>query len=425
MIRNPIKPIYILVLAAALALSACGSSEPEADGHAEEHEHGATESQDEAVKGPHGGRLLEDGDFALEVTIFERGIPPEFRLYATANGKPVSAKDVQASIKLSRINGQAGGKTDEHVFIAHDDYLVSPAEVYEPHSFAVTVQASHAGKQHGWTYDSPEGRVSIDADMANAQGLVTAAVGGGAISESLSLYGSIQANGERVRAVTARYPGIVKSVAVKLGDTVQAGDVLATVESNESLQVYAVTAPLAGTITQRNTNPGQATDAAPLFEVADFSSVWAELSVFPRDRARLKLGQTAQLSASDGDAQGTSSVSFVSATGTGNQALLARVVLDNAEGQWTPGQFVNARVAVNETPVKLRVPLAALQKYRDWDVVFVADGEAYQAQPLELGRRDAEYAEVLSGIASGAQIVVANSYLVKADIEKSGASHDH
>ncbi len=419
------KPTSILVLAAALALSACGSSESGAGAHADEHGHGAAESHDEAVKGPHGGRLLEDGNFALEVTIFERGVPPEFRLYATANGKPVPAKDVQASIRLSRIDGQPGGKTNEHIFTAQDDYLVSPAEVYEPHSFAVTVRASNAGKQHEWTYDSPEGRVSIDADMATAQGLLTAAVGGGAISESLSLYGSIQANGERVRAVAARYPGIVKSVAVKLGDTVQAGDVLATVESNESLQVYAVTAPLAGTITRRNTNPGQATDAAPLFEVADFSSVWAELAVFPRDRARLKLGQTAQLSASDGDAQGTGSVSFVSAMGVANQALLARVVLDNATGQWMPGQFVNARVAVNETPVKLRVPLSALQTFRDWDVVFVADGETYQAQPLELGRRDAEYAEVLSGVDAGAQIVVANSYLVKADIEKSGATHDH
>jgi cobalt-zinc-cadmium efflux system membrane fusion protein len=43
---------------------------------------------------------------------------------------------------------------------------------------------------------------------------------------------------------------------------------------------------------------------------------------------------------------------------------------------------------------------------------------------LELGRRDARAVEVLKGLEPGAEYVVANSYLVKADIEKSGASHD-
>jgi membrane fusion protein, heavy metal efflux system len=71
------------------------------------------------------------------------------------------------------------------------------------------------------------------------------------------------------------------------------------------------------------------------------------------------------------------------------------------------------------------VPLAALQTFRDWDVVAVNDGELYQLQPVELGRRDGANVEVLSGLAPGARVVTANSYLVKADVEKSGASHDH
>jgi membrane fusion protein, heavy metal efflux system len=206
---------------------------------------------------------------------------------------------------------------------------------------------------------------------------------------------------------------------------VKAGQALATIESNESLQIYTVTAPIAGTVTARRTNPGEAAGSEPLFEIANLSTVWAELSVFPRDRGRLKLGQPVTISATDGVATGSGTLSYVSPLGAASQVLTARVVLDNADGVWTPGQFVNARITVGEAPAKVVVPLSALQSFRDWEVVFVTDGQHYQAQPVELGRRDTAQAEVLSGLEPGAQVVVQNSYLLKADIEKSGASHDH
>ncbi len=44
---------------------------------------------------------------------------------------------------------------------------------------------------------------------------------------------------------------------------------------------------------------------------------------------------------------------------------------------------------------------------------------------LELGRQDETWVEVLSGLKPGVQYVAENSYLIKADIEKSGASHEH
>jgi cobalt-zinc-cadmium efflux system membrane fusion protein len=191
------------------------------------------------------------------------------------------------------------------------------------------------------------------------------------------------------------------------------------------LQVYAVAAPIAGTVVARAINPGESAGAAPLFGIADFSSVQAELNVFPRDRGRLGSGQAVAVTAADGGAQGSGRIGYVAPVGTGNQALSARVVLDNPDGRWTPGQFVNAQVTVGETSVALLVPVAALQSFRDWDVVFVADGDHFQAQPVELGRNDGVNVEVLSGLKPGARIVIANSYLVKADIEKSGASHDH
>jgi cobalt-zinc-cadmium efflux system membrane fusion protein len=53
------------------------------------------------------------------------------------------------------------------------------------------------------------------------------------------------------------------------------------------------------------------------------------------------------------------------------------------------------------------------------------DGTLFEIAILELGRRDGEWAEVLSGLDAGQQYAAENSFIIKADILKSGASHDH
>jgi len=59
------------------------------------------------------------------------------------------------------------------------------------------------------------------------------------------------------------------------------------------------------------------------------------------------------------------------------------------------------------------------------DVVFVRSGDTYTARPVRLGARDAGKVEVLEGLTPGEQVVVEQSYVVKADIGKAGASHEH
>lgn len=415
--------LVLMTVVLALGLGACGRQH--ASDHDHGHEHGPEAAHGEMERGPHGGRLLRDGDFALELQIFEDGVPPEFRIYPTLRGAPIALGEVEARVKLSRIDGVPGGDPDVHVFTPKGDHLVGSMEVYEPHSFDVEVSATHAGKTHTWTFESHEGRVRIADDMAAASGVKAAAAGSGAIRETIGLYGVIQPNAHTQRDVGARYPGVVRSVDVRVGDAVAAGQRLATIESNESLQVYAVHAPISGTITRRHANPGESAGDEALFEVADFSTVWAQLTVFPRDRARLAAGQRVDVTAADGAARGSGRIGYVSPLGTESQALSARVELDNRDGAWTPGQFLDARVSVAETPARVVMPLDALQRFRDWDVVFVVEGDVYQAQPVTLGRRDDGNVEVTKGLAPGARVVVANSFLVKADVEKSGASHDH
>jgi cobalt-zinc-cadmium efflux system membrane fusion protein len=399
------------LLIALVVLAGCGrDTEPVADEHAEE-----------APTGPNGGRLLEDGEFTLELAIFESGVEPEFHAWASEGGEPLDPSDVSLTVELARL----GGRVDEIDFSPQTEFLRSNQVVEEPHSFDVTVVARHDGEEHRFEYESYEGRTTIAADVARDAGIGTATAGPGTISDVLVLYGAIGPDTTRIREVHARFPGLIRSVARNVGDSVRAGEVLATIESNESLQTYTATAPIAGTITQRHAAPGEQTDEESLFEIADFSSVWAELDVFSRDRARLREGLPVEITTDNGP-MATGAIAYLAPVGNrASQSLTARVVLNNADGRWTPGQFVEGRVTIATTPVDIAVPVSALQRFREFDVVFAQVDDTYEVRMLALGRRDANYVEVVEGLAPGTTYVTENSYLIKADIEKAGASHDH
>jgi cobalt-zinc-cadmium efflux system membrane fusion protein len=155
------------------------------------------------------------------------------------------------------------------------------------------------------------------------------------------------------------------------------------------------------------------------------SSVWAELAVFPRDRARVRPGAAVRVKSSDSDVVVEGKVDRVDVLAGANQAVTARVTLKNPNGELVSGGFVTAEVAVAERTVPLAVRTSGLQPFRDFTVVYEQVGETYEVRMLELGEQHGEWVEVLGGLEPGDRYVTENSYVIKADIEKSGASHDH
>ncbi len=112
-------------------------------------------------------------------------------------------------------------------------------------------------------------------------------------------------------------------------------------------------------------------------------------------------------------------------TTAANQAVNARAVLDNASGEFPPGTHVTGTIRVAEYTVPLAVKRSGLQAFRDFTVVYAQIGDEYEVRMLDLGRQDDEYIEVLGGLEAGTRYVTENSFVLKADIEKSGATHDH
>ncbi|WP_448505451.1 efflux RND transporter periplasmic adaptor subunit [Immundisolibacter sp.] len=325
-----------------LTLAACGGTAPESAAPGDPHAHADAQ---EPQKGPHDGRLLVDGDFVVELAIFEDGVPPEYRAWVTQKGEPAPPDAVQLSVELSRLDGEK----NQFRFAPQDDFLRGDGVVTEPHSFDVVVVAEHAGATHRWTYDSYEGRTTIPAASAEVAGIRIETAGPRLIRDVLPLYGQLTANPDAVREVGARFPGVIRSVNKSVGDSVKGGEVLARVESNDSLQVYAVTAPIGGTLTARMANPGEQAGASALFTVSDLSQLWAELSVFPRDLARIRVGQAVRLSALDGERSASGKIVRIAPAG-GNSGGALKVwarfdaSADTTAGDWTPGLYVNAEV---------------------------------------------------------------------------------
>lgn len=384
-------------------------------------ESSVTSEHTEPQKGEHGGTLLRDSKFALEITIFERGVPPQYRIWPSFNGQTVSPDEVDLTIRLNRLNNV----TDVIGFTPEADFLRGDMEIYEPHSFVVNVDAKFRGNNYSWAYDSFEGRTQISDDIINVSGVEVEKVGPATLRESVTAYGNIVADQAGLSHVSARFEGVIQSVNASLGETIKKGRRLATIEANDSLNSYNIVAPISGTIVERHANPGESTSGRTLFTILDTSVVWAELAIFPAVLPRVKIGSPVRIESALGDFGIDATISQFKPTISNDQSITARVRVDNQQGGLIPGSYVTAEIGVAEYEVPLAVKRSALQPFRDFTVVFAQYDDVYEVRMLDLGRQDDTWAEVLSGITPGTSYVTSNSYLIKADVEKSGASHDH
>lgn len=405
----------VSIASLALLLAACGGAPAPESGES----HGEAAAA-EYERGPHRGRMLRDGDFALEVTIFETNVPPQYRLYAYQGGKPLPASSVQATVQLKRLDGEV----NDFTFTPEGDYLTGSGEVTEPHSFDVEVKAQHAGKSHRWAFASYEGRTTIPAAAAQDAGVGVEAAGPAVVRNTVSLMGTVALDENRHAEIKARFPGIVRSVSVQQGQRVRRGQTLVVVEGNESMRTYPVVAPFDGVVLARNTNVGDVAGDNTLVELANLSEVWVELRAIGADAEKLAIGQEVEINSATGDSKTGGKIQTLLPLASG-QSVVARTSIDNAQGRWRPGMTVSAEVVVSAREVPLAVKESGLQRFRDFTVVFAQVGETYEVRMLELGERDGEYAEVLGGLKPGTRYVAEQSFLIKADVEKSGASHDH
>ena len=448
-------------------------------------------------QGPKGGKLFTMDGFGLEVTIFEAGVPPHFRLYLYEGGEPLQPSAAKVTITLTRL----GEPAQVYKFSPEAGYLISDQIVEEPHSFDGVITAEWKGEIIRWEYSQVEARVRMPDEMLKSIGVEIRTAGPAVIKPSLTLPGEIIFNEHNIVQVVPRLPGIVTAVERHHGQQVQKGEILAVIESqmlaelrsqhrvakkrlalaqttyererrlweekisakqdyliaqellneaeiavdlasvklkalgvqpesassSDTLARYEVRAPISGLIIDKTVALGQTLkEDDHIFVVADVSTVWTAITVYPKDLDVVKVGQKATVRATASGAEGTGVVTYITTLiGGQTRTATARIALENKDGRWRPGMFVHAELVAEEIEVPVAVVADAIQTLGEWTVVFGRYGEYFEARPLELGRSDGKIVEVLKGISAGEQYAAGNSFAIKAELGKYGATHDH
>ncbi len=506
--RNQAIAVGIVLLvgvALAIAILFSNKSGTKAEEHDEashagehaDHEKKGIEEPSNDLKGPHGGRLFKQGDYALEVTIFELDAVPVFRLYPYQNGKALAPATSDVTVLVQRL----GQEVQSYPLRAEKDYLTSTKELEEPHSFDVKIKATFNQKAYEFHYEQIEGRVQMSEQQRKHNGIETQVAGPMLLHSTMSLLGEIRLNADNTVHVVPRLTGLVERVLVNAGDKVKQGQVLAVISSQlladqrsealaaqkrftlakknferekklweekisaeqdylaaqNALQEADITrqsaeqklaalgagstintagglltrleirSPINGTITEKNIAMGQVLkEDATIFTVTNLDTVWVEAVIPAKELGQIKVGQKATISATAFEASTSGKVSYVGSV-VGDQTLsaMARLVVSNAKGMWYPGLPVNLVVqsaAVN-TPVV--VASEAIQSVNEASSVFIKVGDQFEVRPVELGRTNGKFTEVVKGLQAGETYVSKNSFLMKAELGKSAASHDH
>jgi membrane fusion protein, heavy metal efflux system len=270
-------------------------------------------------------------------------------------------------------------------------------------------------------------RIRISDVKLAAAGVTLAEAASVTLTDTLAFNGILRANQEAVVQVTPRFPGVAKSIQKRIGDKVGKDDLLAAIESNQSLTVYELKAPLAGTIIERQISLGEyASEQKPAFVVADLSTIWVDLSIYRQDLRRVRLNDEVLIDPDDGRGEIKGTISYMAPIGSSEtQTALARVVLPNPDGRLRPGLFVTARLILTARNVAVAVRRSAIQTLENRTIVFVReDGDKIEARPVELGDSDPRHVEIRAGLSAGEHYVAENSFVVKAEMGKGEAEHD-
>lgn len=286
------------------------------------------------------------------------------------------------------------------------------------------------GDEHGHGAEDEdhdeEGKATIDPQAAADMKIAVTDAGAAIIQSSIPVTGKVSLNRNAMAEVKGRFAGVVKSVSKTQGETVKEGETLATVEANDSLQVYAIKSPISGVVLARNTNIGHIAGDEPLFVIANLSSLWGEFHIFPKDMMSVSGGEKIRIKAVGGDmVSDTTIASLLPLIESASQTVIARAEIDNREGKWRPGISVHGDIFTTEKNVPVAVKLSAIQRIEGKPVVFVEKDGNYETRKVTLGLQDSTWAEVTEGLQVGEKYVAEGSFVVKAQIGKAGAEHVH
>ncbi|AWL19858.1 MULTISPECIES: efflux RND transporter periplasmic adaptor subunit [Acinetobacter] len=479
--------IALLVVLCAVAWYKTGQKTQSSSAHGEATEVKVAVAGDE--KGPHGGRLYRDGDFSAEVKIFEQGVEPHLRVYGYFKDKPLKPEALTANVYIKRLdaeqNIQFKPESDylignEIVYEPHSFLMIVNVDYQgKKHTWKWDTKEGRVTMLDSSIKSSGLELLKVESMMFenalelkgelkfpdNFESFITPKASGtliktyrtigdkvsqGDLLATVQSQDLIRLNAERSIAVDnlqfARKkmeqertlfqkrvsPEIDYINAKREFDNAQ----IRANELNNLISSYGgsgngtieVRAAMSGTVLQVLGAVGSnVTPASPIFKIANTSQLLAVVNV-PADKLNTinpnaKVTVKPQIQSGTEEALGT--IKYISDI-IDPKTRTAQVFVEIAnQFKWRSGQLITAHIFENQSLKPMVVREDALQNFRDWDVVFIRVGNDFEARPLELGEKYNGFVEVKSGLKAGQVYAAGNSYLLKAELGKSGATHDH
>lgn len=196
-------------------------------------------------------------------------------------------------------------------------------------------------------------------------------------------------------------------------------------EPDETYTHLEIVAPRDGIIIEKHITLGEVLrDDSNIFTLADLSTVWVDMQVYPRDLPHVQKGVEVEITADAITHSEKGTVSYLSPiVDEHTRTALARVVLPNRDGKWRPGLFVTGRLTGNFIPVKVLIPRTALQDVEGKLSVFVETGEGFEPTPVILGRTNETHVEVVKGLNAGQRYAAKGSFTLKSEMQKAAFGH--
>lgn len=238
-----------------------------------------------------------------------------------------------------------------------------------------------------------------------------------------------QASYEREKALAAKGLAAAKEVAaaeqelaVAIADRSAASASLGMVGGGGGGSAYALTAPIAGTVTQRTATIGHMVGVdEPLFEIVDTSTMRADLDIPETELAVVRPGQEVAVRVDGlGDEEFRGAIDYIAPeVDRATRTVKARAMLANPQGLLRANMYGVGQIALGAARATVVVPQEAIQRVGEVQLCFVrlSEGE-FEARRVKTASSSEEGIEIISGVKAGEDVVTKGSFVLKTETLK-------
>jgi cobalt-zinc-cadmium efflux system membrane fusion protein len=206
-------------------------------------------------------------------------------------------------------------------------------------------------------------------------------------------------------------------------------DIQSTISQLHSHEHFPLLSPYKGTVIEKHITLGEMTNPEEtLFTIANLDILWIILDIYEKDLAKIVLGQDVEINVSTyPDNEFNGRITYISnVVEEDTRTVKVRVEIDNNKRILKPGMFATAKIVTGKPEEIFTVPLSAIQRLQDKEVVFVDRGKNFfECCTVKTGREFETDIEVLEGIKEGEKVVIEGAFYLKSELLKETISEGH